>query len=64
MPLPKTQGEEKKSNFMSRCISDSDMGKEFKDIKQRIAVCLTLYKGKKSKKTWQKVIYYTELEKK
>lgn len=50
MPLPKKQGEEKKSNFMSRCISDSDMGKEFKDIKQRIAVCLSLYKGKKSKK--------------
>ena len=54
MPLPKKQGEESKSNFMSRCISDSVMRKEYKDIKQRIAVCISRYKGKKDKKVDKK----------
>lgn len=54
MPLPKKQGEESKSNFMSRCISDSVMRKEYKDIKQRIAVCLSRYQVKNTKKSDKK----------
>jgi len=51
MPLPKKQGKENKSKFMSRCLDDSVMRKEFGDIKQRIAVCLSRYKGKKDQKS-------------
>lgn len=50
MPLPKKQGEESKSKFMSRCLGDPVMRKEFGDIKQRIAVCLSRYKRKKNQK--------------
>lgn len=50
MPLPKKQGKENKSKFISRCLDDSIMRKEFGDIKQRIAVCLSRYKGKKDQK--------------
>jgi hypothetical protein len=49
MPLPLKENKEKKSKFMSRCVADSVMRKEYKDIKQRIAVCLTQY-SKKDKK--------------
>ena len=50
MPLPSKQGDEKKSKFMSRCVSDPKMRKEFPDIKQRIAVCMS-QSGDKSKKS-------------
>lgn len=48
MPIPSKESGEKKSKFMSRCVADPVMRKEFKDIKQRIAVCLSKY-GKKKK---------------
>lgn len=50
MPIPSKKSEETKSKFMSRCISDPVMKKEFSDIKQRIAVCLNKYSDKKPKK--------------
>ena len=43
MPLPKKRKDEKESEFMSRCMSDDIMKKEYKDNKQRVAVCLTQY---------------------
>ena len=46
MPIPKKKEQESKKDFMNRCVSDDTMKKEFKDIKQRIAVCLTNYKEK------------------
>lgn len=49
MPIPEPQGKEKKSKFMARCISDPVMRKEFPDINQRIAVCLSKNKSKPSK---------------
>ena len=49
MPLPSKDGGENKSKFMSRCISNPKMKKEFSDIKQRIAVCLSQYGNKKTK---------------
>ena len=39
MPLPKPNKKEKNSDFMSRCISDLESKKEFKNNKQRAAVC-------------------------
>ena len=50
MPLPSKDGGENKSKFMSRCISNPKMKKEFSDIKQRIAVCLSQYGKTKNNK--------------
>ena len=44
MPIPSKKDKESQKDFMDRCIIDNIMQKEFKDIKQRIAVCLTKYK--------------------
>lgn len=49
MPIPTPKGDEKKSKFMSRCVADPVMRKEFPDIKQRIAVCLSKNKPKSPK---------------
>ena len=48
MPIPSPKGEPKK-NFLSKCMGDSVMVKEFPDEKQRYAVCQS--KWKKSKGT-------------
>ena len=50
MPLPKKRKDEKESEFMSRCMSDDIMKKEYKDNKQRVAVCLTQYRTRKKSK--------------
>lgn len=48
MPLPKPKNKEKKSEFVSRCIGDTQTGKDFPDQKQRIAVCYSQWdKAKK-----------------
>ena len=41
MPLPAKRKNESKKKFMSRCLVDLTTKKEFKDIKQRIAVCMS-----------------------
>ena len=52
MPLPSPQKDEKRSDFMGRCMTQlADKG-EFKDTKQRAAVCYSqLVRRKKSKKS-------------
>jgi hypothetical protein len=52
MPIPNPKGEPKK-NFLSECMADSVMVKEFPDEKQRYAVCHSKWKiyGKESKDT-------------
>lgn len=47
MPLPKPGKKEDQKQFMSRCLGDDGMKTEFKDIKQRIAVCLTTFRREK-----------------
>lgn len=49
MPLPKPKNKEKKSEFVSRCIGDTQTGKDFPDQKQRIAVCYSLWDQEKAK---------------
>lgn len=49
MPIPKPGKKEEQKEFMSRCIGDKVMRKEFKDIKQRIAVCMTSFRDKDKK---------------
>lgn len=46
MPLPKKNKNESKKKFMPRCMSNDEMKKEFKDVKQRYAVCLNIWKEK------------------
>ena len=58
MPLPKKRKDEKESEFMSRCMSDDIMKEEYKDNKQRVAVCLTQYptiKKSKGEASWDDV---------
>jgi hypothetical protein len=47
MPIPKPKQNEDKQKFISRCMEDPVMRKEYPDNKQRIAVCLQ--KTQKSK---------------
>ena len=41
MPLPSKKDGEDRNNFMSRCMSDPKMSKEYPDNKQRVAVCIS-----------------------
>jgi hypothetical protein len=48
MPLVKPKNKEKKTDFVSRCIGDTQTNKDFPDQKQRIAVCYSQWdKAKK-----------------
>ena len=47
MPIPSPKGEPKK-NFLSKCMADSVMVKEFPDEKQRYAVCQSKWKKSES----------------
>lgn len=49
MPLPTPENGEKRSKFMSRCMVDPKSKNEFKDIKQRAAVCSSQFKEAESK---------------
>ena len=51
MPLPKPDSGETEKNFVSRCMGDETMKKEYDDNKQRAAVCYSLYKQKKESVT-------------
>ncbi len=49
MPLPTPNNGEKRSKFMNRCMSDPTTRGEFKDNKQRAAVCSSQFDKAKSK---------------
>jgi len=44
MPIPDPKKSEKQSDFVSRCMGDETMNKEFPDQKQRAAVCYSQFK--------------------
>ena len=46
MPLTKPKPTEKKEEFISRCMGDSTMNKEFPNEKQRAAICYVKWKKK------------------
>lgn len=48
MPLPSPKGKEKQGDFISRCMGDNTMGKDFKDQKQRAAVCYSQWRKAKA----------------
>ena len=47
MPLPSPKGKQGKDDFISSCMSNETMKKEFPDQKQRAAVCYSKYKKPK-----------------
>ena len=49
MPLPSPRDKEKRSDFMNRCMLDLAGKEEFKDNKQRAAVCYSQFKKGGSK---------------
>lgn len=49
MPLPKPSKKQKRDDFISSCMADSAMNKEFSDNKQRYAVCISQWEQEKSK---------------
>ena len=52
MPIPTPKKGEKNSDFVLRCIKDEVMKKEYKDKKQRIAICFK--QTRKAKKiSWE-----------
>ncbi|MFW6015731.1 MAG: hypothetical protein ACOCRK_04790 [bacterium] len=48
MPLPQPRKDENKASFVSRCVSSEVMKEEFKDKKQRIAICNNIYEENKN----------------
>ena len=49
MPLPTPRNNEKRGDFMGRCVSDLTDKDEFNDNKQRVAVCMNIFKDTESK---------------
>jgi hypothetical protein len=58
MPLPKATKKETEQEFVSRCMSDDMMVSEYKDQKQRAAICYSQYKMRnkaKGEASWDDV---------
>ena len=49
MPLPTPRNNEKRGDFMGRCVSDLTEKDEFNDNKQRVAVCMNIFDDAESK---------------
>lgn len=49
MPLPTPNDREKKSDFVSRCMSSETIKKDFKDNDQKLAVCYRQFEEAKDK---------------
>jgi hypothetical protein len=48
MPLPSPKQSEKQKDFISRCAGNETMNKDFKDTKQRLAVCYSQWEKAKA----------------
>jgi hypothetical protein len=58
MPLISPKKDEKEQEFVSRCMADDIMNKDYKDQKQRAAVCYSQYKRRiknKGQASWDDV---------
>jgi len=40
MPVPTRRKNERRKDFIDRCMGDDTMNKDFDDVKQRYAVCI------------------------
>lgn len=48
MPIPSKRKDEDRQKFVSRCMSEESMKKDYPESKQRIAICLSQVKDKSS----------------
>lgn len=48
MPIPKPHDGEKQKDYISRCMGNSTMVREYPNSDQRYAVCSTTWKNKKN----------------
>lgn len=58
MPLPKPTNKENQQEFISRCMGDDMMSDEYRDQKQRAAICYTQFKQRvknKGEASWDDV---------
>lgn len=53
MPIPSPKKQEKQPTFVSRCMGDETMLKEYPDQKQRAAICYSQYRKAKTQKQAQ-----------
>lgn len=51
MPLPTPKKNQEEDSFMQDCMGDPTMNKDFKDQKQRVAVCYRQFRVRKDKKS-------------
>jgi len=49
MPIPKPKQNENKNDFISRCMANNTMVKEYSEEKQRFAICNNQFKGENMK---------------
>jgi hypothetical protein len=57
MPIPSPNENEKEREFISRCMGDKVMNKDYPDQKQRAAICYTKWKNKDKKESNSSVIH-------
>ena len=55
MPLPSPKSTQSEQSFVSSCMSDKAMNKEYPNQKQRAAVCYSQYKQAKRSKSSENV---------
>tara|TARA_B100001113_G_C20699490_1_gene444438 strand:+ start:379 stop:573 length:195 start_codon:yes stop_codon:yes gene_type:complete len=55
MPLPSPKKSQKKEDFINSCMASSVMNNEFKDPKQRLAVCHSQYRKSSASATWSEI---------
>lgn len=51
MPIPTPQKNQEEESFMQDCMGDPTMNKDFKDQKQRAAICYRQFRTRKDKKS-------------
>lgn len=55
MPLPVPKKDQKKEDFINSCMASPAMNDEFKDTKQRLAVCHSQYGKSSTAVTWGEI---------
>ena len=56
MPLPVPRAKEKSKDFISRCMANPTMNKEFPDNKQRAAVCYRQLRKARGKSKLERLV--------
>tara|TARA_R100000008_G_C3580875_1_gene168429 strand:+ start:1872 stop:2066 length:195 start_codon:yes stop_codon:yes gene_type:complete len=55
MPLPSPKKGQEKKDFINSCMESSIMNQEYKDPKQRLAVCHSQHRRSSAATTWSEI---------